>query len=87
MALRGVFIDCDRDLRWLSPSSSRFLLLCLDAVFVHLLAFYLVVLYLVSMSHTIYKDTNEFAGNNDFYVASQSGSKKSFSAEIPVPLQ
>ncbi len=40
-----------------------------DAGFCQLLAFFLVAVYFTMMSHTIFRHTNEFAGNNDFYVA------------------
>lgn len=63
--LDGLFIECNR------PGTSerkRQALLLLDCLFTHFLAMYLIVLYFVMMSHTIYKDNNEFKGNNDFYV-------------------
>ncbi len=42
-----------------------------DACFCYLLALFLVAVYFTMMSHTVYKNTNEFAGNQDFYVSSR----------------
>ncbi len=48
--------------------------LALDAAFCHLLAMFLIAVYFNLMITTIYKQTNEFQGNQDFYVA---GTKRS----------
>ena len=62
----GLFIECTRASA--DKPMQRHLLLITDTAFTYLLTLYLVILYFVIMSHTIYKNTNEFQGNNDFYV-------------------
>lgn len=63
--MEGIFISTDRPV-------SRTAFMAADLLFGYAIGFYLTVLYFVSMSHTIYRDTNEFQGNNDFYVVRKS---------------
>ena len=84
--MEGVFINCQR------PDASalvRHVLLAADAAFAHLLTAYLVALYFVMMSHTIYRHTNDFAGNTDDFYIEGGGGRRSFSVPagpVHVPL-
>ncbi len=49
-----------------------------DACFCQLLALFLVAVYFTLMSHTIFRHTNDFAGNSDFYVAA---TRRTFAAK------
>ena len=67
----GLFIATDRaGNKEITHPLARHALLTLDVFFTYFLSFYLVILYFTMMSHTIYKFTNEYQGNNDFYVSS-----------------
>ena len=84
MALEGVFINCDRDIKGFSAAFSRHFLLVLDVLFTYLLGLYLIALYFAIICNSIYKHFHEYEGNDDFYVASKG--PKTFTVEAPVDI-
>ena len=65
--IEGVLVSCSERLFNSVPAASS-LFHAADAAFVHVLGLYLVLLYFSIMCETVYKNTNEFKGNEDFYV-------------------
>lgn len=66
--LEGVFIVLSESYVRKRPYLVHFFYAA-DVLFTYFVGLYLITLYFTLMTHTIYKNTNEFMGNEDFYVA------------------